>query len=89
MSCSRALALLDDEGLNVPDLISVLVDAAVAAEESHPGNARDGLGDPFFLVLVRCIHQRVGLVVAVEVVRYEVVVTVVTDRRDQGPEVVR
>jgi hypothetical protein len=75
--------------LYIPDALRILVNAAVGAEEAHPGDAGDGLGDPLLLVLVRLVDQRVRLDVAVEVVRHQVVVAVVADRGDQTGKVLR
>lgn len=81
--------LVNLERLDVPNLLCVLVDATVTAEETHAGHAGDGLGDPLLLVLVRLVDEVVRLNVAVEVVRDEVVVAVVADGRDEGLEVGR
>ena len=82
-----ARVLLRLERLNVPDLLGVLVDAPVRAEEAHARHARDRLGDPLLLVAVRLVHERLRLNVAVEVVRHQVEITVVSNRRDHGREV--
>ena len=81
--------VVNGEGLDIPDLLSVLVDTPVAAEESHASHARDALRYPLLLVPVRLVHERLCLVVAMEIVRHKVVVSVVTHRRDERPKVVR
>lgn len=69
-------------------LFGILINAPVRAEEAHACHARDGLGQPLVLVLVRLIDGRVRLNVAVEVVRDQVVVSMITNSRDHGQEVV-
>jgi hypothetical protein len=78
---------MDDKRLCVPDTLGVLVYASVTAEESHTGNRGNCLLDPFLLVLVRLIHKLVSLVVAVEVIRHQVVIAVVTDGCNQGTKI--
>jgi len=80
------LRLLGALRLHVPDALRILVDASVAAEEAHARHAGDALADPLVLVLVRLVHQRLRLHVAVEVVRYQVVVAVVLNRPRQRAE---
>ena len=41
---------------DVPDHISVLLDASVTAEKSHPADTGNALADPFVLVFVRFVH---------------------------------
>lgn len=77
------------QGFNVPNLFGVLIDTAVAAEEAHPSYARDRLGDPVLLVLVRLVDQRVCFDVAVKIVRHKVVITMVPDSRDERFEIRR
>ena len=72
--------------LHVPDHLRILVNAPIAAEEAHARHARDALGHPLVLILVRRVDQLVRLAVAVEVVRHEVVVAVVDDAVDEGGE---
>lgn len=72
--------------LHIPNRIGVFLDAAIAAEEAHAADAGDALGDPFVLVLVCLVHQRVGFDVAVEVVRDEIVISLVNDGVAQGRE---
>ncbi len=84
----QAASALGHDGLNVPDAVGVLVDAAVAAEEAHAGHAGDALGYPLVLVAIGLVHQRVRFQVAVEVVLHQVVVAVVAHRRDHAREVV-
>lgn len=79
--------VMDNKRLGIPDALSVLVNAAITAEETHAGNRRDCLLDPLLLVLVRLVHKLMSLVVAVEIVRYQVVVAMVTDGCNQSTEV--
>ena len=72
--------------LHVPDHVRILLDTPVAAEESHPTDAGDALADPFVLVLVRLVHERLRLDVAVEIVAHQVVVSMVDDRITEGRE---
>jgi hypothetical protein len=72
--------------LNVPNHLGVLINASVAGEETHPGHACDALCDPLLLVPVRLIDELVGLAVAVEVIRDQVVVSVLDNAIDQRRE---
>lgn len=72
---------------NVPDALGILVDATVRSKETHAGHAGDSLGDPLLLVLVRLVNQGMRLNVALEVIRNEVVITVVTDGGNQAGKV--
>ncbi len=85
----NSVLALDGQRLDIPDALGILVDATVAAEEPHAGDAGDALGDPLVLVTVSIVDQSVGLDVAVEIVRHQVVVAVVADGRDHAGEVVR
>lgn len=60
--------LRDVQRLNVPNLLSILVNAAIASEEAHSGHGHDALGHPLILVLVGFVNESVCLDVAVEVV---------------------
>ncbi len=80
---TRSLPLLRCQRLHVPDAVGILPDAPITAEETHPRNARDALADPLVLVLVRLVHESLGLVVAVEVVRDEVVIPVIFNGPDE------
>lgn len=72
--------------LHVPNRVRILLDAAVAAEKSHPAHADDALGDPLVMILIRFIYQRVRLDVAVEVVTDQVVIPLVDDGVTQRSE---
>ena len=89
-SCTRSFSipLLRNEWLDVPDHIRILLDTPVTAEETHPTNASDALFKPSVLVLVRLINECMGLNVAVEVVRNEIVVALIDDRVAQSAEAV-
>lgn len=56
------------EQIVILTLLSILVDAPVRAKEAHARHARDRLGKPLFLVLVRLVNSRMSLNVAMEVV---------------------
>ena len=86
MSICGAISLLRRQGLTVPDLLGVLLDAAIAGEEAHSRDTRDALLQPGILVLVGLVHEGVGLDVAVEVIRDEVVVAMVGDAVAEGGE---
>lgn len=88
-SPSRIGLLLGREGLDVPDHLCVLVDAAVAAEEAHAGDGGDALCQPVLLVAVGVVDELLGLDVRGEVVRDEVVVAVVDDAVDERAEAAR
>jgi hypothetical protein len=49
--------ILDVQGFDVPDPVSVLVDAAITAEEAHTSDTGDTLGKPCILVLVRGVNE--------------------------------
>ena len=86
---SLPVPLLRNERLDVPDHVRVLLDTPVTAEEAHPADAGDALFEPGILVLVRLVHERMRLDVAVEVVGHEVVVALVDDGVAQRAEAVR
>lgn len=81
-------SLLDGKRLDVPNHVRILIDATIAAEEAHAGDRDDGFLEPLFLVAVRLINEMVRLDIAVEVIRNQVVVTVVANSRDHGTKVV-
>ena len=87
--CSNRLNLLRRRRvyrLYVPNRVRILLNAAVAAEKPHPAHADYALGDPLIMILIRLIHQRVRLDVAVEVVTDEVVIPLVDDGVAQRSE---
>lgn len=63
--------------LDVPDHLSIFVDATVAGEETHSGNRSDRLGQPLLLVLVRFINEVLSVNVALEVVGHKVIVAMI------------
>lgn len=65
------------------------MDAPVAAEEAHATHAGNAFADPLVLILVRLIHQRVRLDVAVEVIAHEVVIAVVDNGVAESGEAAR
>jgi hypothetical protein len=84
----RPCLVIDNQWLNVPDALGVLVDASIGAEESHPRDAADTLGDPFILVTIIDVHNLLRLNVTLEVIRHQVVVSVVANGRHQRTKVV-
>lgn len=54
--------------LCVPNLLRILLDAAIRAEEAHPRHSCDRLREPLVLVLVRPIDKLLRVDVALEVV---------------------
>ena len=72
-----ARSLEGESGKAGKHTISVFLNAAIAAEESHPAHTRDTFLQPFLLVLIRFVNQRMGLDVAIEIVGHEVVVAVI------------
>jgi len=76
--------------LNVPNTLRILINTPITREEPHARHARDALRQPLILIPIRRIHQLLRLDVAAEVVRHQVVVAMLLDRRDQvaeGPRV--
>lgn len=80
---------LHGKRFHIPNFLRVLVDAPIAREEAHACHRRDALGDPFILVSIRVIHETVRLNVAVEVIRHQVIISVVADRAYHGSKVMR
>lgn len=79
---------MDNKRLGIPDALSILINAAITAEEAHARYRRDCLLDPLLLVLICLVHQLMGLIVAVEVVRHQVVVAMIADGCNQSAKVV-
>lgn len=75
-----------NQRLDIPNTLRILVNATITAEEAHTSHTGDALGEPLILVLVGFVNEGLGLVVAVEVVRDEVVVAVVFDGSDESTE---
>ena len=84
----RPLLRLRRQRLYIPDALRILLNASVATEEAHPRHARDALGDPLVLILVRLVDERVRLDITIEVVADKVIVAVVADGADEGRELV-
>jgi hypothetical protein len=68
LSQARSATSLRSQRLNIPDTLSILIDATITAEEAHASNTHDALRNPFILILVRNIHKVLSLNVAVEVI---------------------
>jgi hypothetical protein len=85
---SIGLCCLHWAGLDVPDAISILVDCTIAREEAHPADACNALGDPSILILVTLVNEILGFEVAFEVVRYQVVVTMINNGINQSLELI-
>ena len=83
---STCVSLLRGQRLHIPDALRILVNTSITAEEPHSRHTGDTLADPLILVLVRLVNQRLCLVVAVEVVRDEVVITMLFDGTDESRE---
>jgi len=83
---STIIALVHRQRLHIPDHLRILINTTITAKEPHPRHTQNRLRDPLILVLVRLIHKRLGLDVAVEVIRDEVIVTMVFDGASQSTE---
>ena len=59
--------------------ISILLNAAIAAEEAHSAHTGDTLLHPTILVLERLIDKRVRFHVAVEIIRDKIIIALVDD----------
>lgn len=81
--------LVRGQGLRVPDLLRILIDAAITREEPHPAHAGDALLQPSILILEGLVDQPVRLDVRGKVVRDEVVIAVLGDAVAQGGEPAR
>jgi hypothetical protein len=75
--------------LSIPNLLRILLDAAVRAKESHPSDSSNGLRKPLVLVLVRLVNEFLRIDVALEVVGDQVIISVVRDAVDEGAELGR
>lgn len=64
---------------HVPDHVRIFLDATITAKKAHPADADNTFGDPFLLILVCLIHQSMGLDVTIEIIRDQIVVTMVND----------
>lgn len=72
--------------LGIPDLLCILFDATIRAEEAHSRHGSNGLGQPFVLVFVRLIDELLRVDVALEVVGDQVVIAMVDNAVDQSAE---
>lgn len=72
--------------LNIPNTLRILINTPITREEAHARHTRNTLRQPLILIPIRRIHQLLRLDVAAEVIRHEVVVAVLLDRRDQVAE---
>jgi hypothetical protein len=65
---STRASLLWGKRLHVPNALRILVNAPITAEETHSRDTGDTLTNPLILVLVRLVNQRLGLIIAVEII---------------------
>jgi hypothetical protein len=82
----RRRLILGDKWLNIPNALSVLVNAPVTREETHARHSGDALRCPLLRVLIAFVDELLCLDVRVEVVRDEVVVAVLDNAVDQRGE---
>ncbi len=80
------MVLLQVQRLNVPDTLCILIDTSVTSKETHTRNTNNSLASPLILVFVGLINECLSLNIAVEVVRDEVVVTVIFDCTNKSSE---
>jgi hypothetical protein len=80
------ITLLHRQRLHIPNHLRILINTSITTKEPHPRHTQNRLRDPLVLVLVRLVHKRLSLDIAVEVIRDEVVVSVVFDGAGQGTE---
>jgi len=74
------------EGLNTPNLIRILLNAPIAAEEPHPRHRSDALLQPGIRILKGLVHEGMGLDIAIEIIRDEVIIALVDDGVAEGGE---
>lgn len=79
--------VLNNQRLDIPDTISVLISDAIHREESHARDRENGLGQPLILIQEGLVDHRVRGDVGVEVIRDEVVVAVLIDGANERREV--
>ena len=80
------LLLRRRQRLGIPNLLRVLLDAAITAKEPHSCYTSNALLQPSILVLVRLINQLMRLNITVKVIGHEIVIAVLGDRVTQGGE---
>lgn len=71
--------LLRRQRFHIPNHIRILLNAPITAEKPHATNTSDAFTDPLILILVRLIHKRMRLDVAIKVIAHEVVIAVIDD----------
>lgn len=71
--------VLNVQRFDIPDTISVLISNAIHREESHTRDRGNRLGQPLLLILEGLVDHLVRGDVGVEIVRDEVVITVLFD----------
>ena len=65
--------------LAIPDLLRILLNTPVTAEEAHSCHGGDALFDPSILIFISFINKRMSLDIAVEIIRDKVIVAMVDD----------
>ena len=74
------------QGLRIPDLLGILINAPIAREEAHAAHAGDALLQPSILILESLVDQPVRLDIRREVVGHQVVIAVLGDAVAEGGE---
>lgn len=85
-SLSPPSLFLHIQRLDIPNTLRILLDASITAEETHPRNAGDAFTDPAILILERLINQILRLAVRPEIVRHQIVITVLDNGVDERGE---
>jgi hypothetical protein len=83
LSISPSSLLLHIQGFDIPDTLCIFLNATITAEETHPSHTRDALADPTILVLECLINEVLGLAIRSEIIRHEIVITVLGDSVDK------
>jgi len=83
------ILFLGHKRLHVPDRLSILINTPVAGEEAHPRNRSDRLRGPRLRVLEALINECLCLDVRREVIRNEIVISVLDNTVKQCREGLR
>jgi hypothetical protein len=78
------LLVLGLQRLHIPNLLSILTNAAIAREESHSGDRSDCLAGPLILVFKGFVHEGVSGNVGMEIIADEVIVAMINDGADES-----